>query len=145
MPARPVPPPARRCWRWSASPGRPVPATPGSILGCGNPDGFQGRNLGRQTVLRAELPLSIAGTTITRFCASGLQSIAIAAGRIVAEGVDAMLAGGIETISGIRPGNNLPTDMDPWLVEHKPALYMAMIKFRTENVSLEYLTMGFPC
>ncbi|ABX34038.1 MULTISPECIES: acetyl-CoA C-acyltransferase [Delftia] len=97
------------------------------ILGCGNPDGFQGRNLGRQTVLRAELPLSIAGTTITRFCASGLQSIAIAAGRIVAEGVDAMLAGGIETISGIRPGNNLPTDMDPWLVEHKPALYMAMI------------------
>lgn len=97
------------------------------ILGCGNPDGFQGRNLGRQTVLRAELPLSIAGTTITRFCASGLQSIAIAAGRIVAEGVDAMLAGGVETISGIRPGNNLPTDMDLWLVEHKPALYMAMI------------------
>ena len=97
------------------------------VLGCGNPDGFQGRNLGRQAVLRAELPLSIAGTTITRFCASGLQSIAIAAGRIVAEGVDAMIAGGVETISGIRAGNNLPTDMDPWLVEHKPELYMAMI------------------
>ncbi|QNP60186.1 acetyl-CoA C-acyltransferase [Paenacidovorax monticola] len=97
------------------------------ILGCGSPDGFQGRNLGRQAVLRAGLPLSIAGTTITRYCASGLQSIAVAAGRIVAEGVDAMIAGGVETISGIRPGNNLPTDMDPWLVEHKPALYMAMI------------------
>jgi len=97
------------------------------ILGCGNPDGFQGRNLGRQTVIRAELPLSIAGTTITRFCASGLQSIAIAAGRVVAEGVDAMLAGGVETISGIRPGNNLPTDMDPWLVANKPDLFMAMI------------------
>ncbi|WP_027015070.1 acetyl-CoA C-acyltransferase [Comamonas composti] len=97
------------------------------IMGCGNPDGFQGRNLGRQAVLRAELPLSIAGTTITRYCASGLQSIAIAAGRIVAEGVDAMIAGGVETISGIRAGNNLPTDMDPWLVEHKPELYMAMI------------------
>ncbi|HQQ71562.1 MAG TPA: acetyl-CoA C-acyltransferase [Alicycliphilus sp.] len=97
------------------------------ILGCGNPDGFQGRNLGRQAVLRAELPLSIAGTTITRYCASGLQAIAAATGRIVAEGVDAMLAGGVETISGLRPGNNLPTDMDPWLVEHKPALYMAMI------------------
>ena len=55
------------------------------ILGCGNPDGFQGRNLGRQTVLRAGLPLSVAGTTVTRFCASGLQSIAIAAGRIVAD------------------------------------------------------------
>ena len=97
------------------------------ILGCGNPDGFQGRNLGRQTVLRAELPLSIAGTTITRYCASGLQSIAIAAGRVVAEGVDAMLAGGVETISGIRAGNNLPTDLDPWLVERKPELFMAMI------------------
>ena len=97
------------------------------ILGCGNPDGFQGRNLGRQAVLRAELPLTIAGTTITRYCASGLQAIAAATGRIVAEGVDAMIAGGVETISGLRPGNNLPTDMDPWLVEHKPALYMTMI------------------
>lgn len=97
------------------------------ILGCGNPDGFQGRNLGRQTVIRAQLPLGIAGTTITRYCASGLQSIAIAAGRVVAEGVDAMLAGGVETISGIRAGNNLPTDMDPWLVQHKPELFMAMI------------------
>ncbi|NMM91405.1 acetyl-CoA acetyltransferase [Rhodococcus sp. SRB_17] len=97
------------------------------VLGCGNPDGFQGRNLGRQTVLRAELPLSIAGTTITRYCASGLQSIAMAAGRVVAEGVDAMLAGGVETISGIRAGNNQPTDMDPWLVERKPELFMAMI------------------
>jgi acetyl-CoA C-acetyltransferase len=97
------------------------------VMGCGNPDGFQGRNLGRQTVLRAELPLSIAGTTLTRYCASGLQSIAVAAGRIVAEGVDAMIAGGVETISGMRSGNNLPTDMDPWLVERKPELFMAMI------------------
>ena len=97
------------------------------ILGCGNPDGFQGRNLGRQAVLRAGLPLSIGGATVARYCASGLQSIAMAAGRVVAEGVDVMLAGGIETISGMRPGNNLPTDMDPWLVEHKPDLYMAMI------------------
>lgn len=58
------------------------------ILGCGNPVGFQGRNLGRQAVLRAELPLSIAGTTITRYCASSLPSIALAPGRIVAEGVE---------------------------------------------------------
>ncbi|MCZ2496805.1 acetyl-CoA C-acyltransferase [Xylophilus sp. Kf1] len=97
------------------------------VLGCGNPDGFQGRNLGRQTVLRAGLPLSVAGATVTRYCASGLQAIAIAAGRIVAEGVPAMVAGGVETISGLRPGNNLPTDLDPWLVEHKPDLFMAMI------------------
>ncbi|KQR41475.1 acetyl-CoA C-acyltransferase [Acidovorax sp. Leaf160] len=96
------------------------------ILGCGNPEGMQGRNLGRQTVLRAELPLSIAGTTVTRFCASGLQSIAIAAGRIVAEGVDAMIAGGVESISGAR-ALGTPADLDPWLVERKPELFMAMI------------------
>ena len=97
------------------------------ILGCGNPDGFQGRNLGRQTALRAGLPVTVAGTTVTRFCASGLQAISIAAGRIVAEGVPAMLAGGVETISGARPGINLPSDQDPWLVEHKPELFMQMI------------------
>ncbi|MDA8445854.1 acetyl-CoA C-acyltransferase [Paracidovorax valerianellae] len=96
------------------------------ILGCGNPEGMQGKNLGRQTVLRAELPLSIAGTTVTRFCASGLQAIAIAAGRIVAEGVDAMIAGGVESISGAR-ALGTPADLDPWLVERKPELFMAMI------------------
>ncbi|GKS97406.1 acetyl-CoA C-acyltransferase [Acidovorax sp. SUPP2825] len=96
------------------------------ILGCGNPEGMQGKNLGRQTVLRAELPLSIAGTTVTRFCASGLQALAIAAGRIVAEGVDAMIAGGVESISGAR-ALGTPADLDPWLVERKPELFMAMI------------------
>jgi acetyl-CoA C-acetyltransferase len=97
------------------------------ILGCGYPDGFQGRNLGRQTVLRAGLPIQVAGTTLTRYCASGLQAVAVAAGRIVAEGVPAMIAAGVESISGLRPGNNLPSDLDPWLVQHKPDLYMAMI------------------
>ncbi|GKS75310.1 acetyl-CoA C-acyltransferase [Acidovorax sp. SUPP950] len=96
------------------------------ILGCGNPEGMQGKNLGRQTVLRAELPLSIAGTTVTRFCASGLQALSIAAGRIVAEGVDAMIAGGVESISGAR-ALGTPADLDPWLVECKPELFMAMI------------------
>ncbi|GKS98726.1 acetyl-CoA C-acyltransferase [Acidovorax sp. SUPP3434] len=96
------------------------------ILGCGNPEGMQGKNLGRQTVLRADLPLSIAGTTVTRFCASGLQALSIAAGRIVAEGVDAMIAGGVESISGAR-ALGTPADLDPWLVERKPELFMAMI------------------
>ena len=95
------------------------------IMGCGYPEGITGKNIGRQAVLRAGLPLSVAGTTVNRFCASGLQAIAIAAGRIVAEGVPAMLAGGVESISAIRPG--VPADIDPWLQEHKPALYMAMI------------------
>ncbi len=95
------------------------------VMGCGYPEGITGKNMGRQTALRAGLPLSVAGMVASRFCASGLQSVAIAAGRIVAEGVPAMVAGGVESISAIRPGN--PADIDPWLQEHKPDLYMAMI------------------
>src|SRR3989344_3698512 len=74
-------------------------------MGCGYPEGITGKNIGRQTALRAGLPLSVA--------------------RIVAEGVPAMVAGGVESISAIRAGN--PADIDPWLQEHKPDLYMAMI------------------
>jgi acetyl-CoA C-acetyltransferase len=96
------------------------------ILGCGNPEGPQGKNLARQSVLRAELPLEIGGTTVTRFCASGLQAIAIAAGRIVAEGVDAMVAGGVESISAGR-ALGTDADRDPWLVESRPDLFMTMV------------------
>lgn len=98
------------------------------ILGCGYPEGTTGRNIARQSIVRSELPLSIAGTTVNRFCASGLQAIAMAAGRIVVEGAPAMIAGGIESISGIRTREDGNSGMDPWIVEHKPALYMAMIE-----------------
>ena len=98
------------------------------ILGCGYPEGTTGRNIARQSIVRSELPLSIAGTTVNRFCASGLQAIAMAAGRIVAEGAPAMIAGGIESISGIRTREDGNSGMDPWILEHKPALYMAMIE-----------------
>ncbi|CAG9213355.1 3-ketoacyl-CoA thiolase [Paraburkholderia caribensis] len=98
-----------------------------AILGCGYPEGIMGRNVARQTVIRAGLPLSIAGTTINRFCASGLQAIALAAGRIVVDGAPAMIAGGVESISGIRTREDGETGLDPWIVGHKPELYMAMI------------------
>ncbi|MCG5074092.1 acetyl-CoA C-acyltransferase [Paraburkholderia tagetis] len=98
-----------------------------AVLGCGYPEGITGRNIARQAVVRAGLPLSIAGTTVNRFCASGLQAIAIAAGRIVVDGAPAMIAGGVESISGIRRDQHRASDLDPWLVEHKPALYMEMI------------------
>ena len=99
-----------------------------AILGCGYPEGITGRNIGRQTVIRAGLPLSIGGTTVNRFCASGLQAIAMAAGRIVAEGVPAMIAGGVESISGIKTREDAQLTLDPWIVEHKPALYLSMIE-----------------
>ena len=102
-----------------------------AILGCGYPEGTTGRNVARQSIVRAGLPISIAGTTVNRFCASGLQAIAMAAGRIVVDGAPAMIAGGVESISQIRTRSATDSGdsgMDPWIVEHKPELYMAMIE-----------------
>jgi acetyl-CoA C-acetyltransferase len=99
-----------------------------AILGCGYPEGTTGRNIARQSIVRSELPLSIGGTTVNRFCASGLQAIAMAAGRIVVDGAPAMIAGGVESISGIKTREDGDSGMDPWIVAHKPALYMAMIE-----------------
>jgi len=98
-----------------------------AVLGCGYPEGTTGRNVARQVVIRSGLPTAIAGTTVNRFCASGLQAIAIAAGRIVMDGVPAMIAGGVESISAIRTREDGSTGMDPWIVQHKPQLYMEMI------------------
>jgi acetyl-CoA C-acetyltransferase len=97
------------------------------ILGCGYPEGTTGRNVARQTVIRAGLPIGVAGATVNRFCASGLQAIAIAAGRIVVDGAPAMIAGGVESISQIRSRDDGNSGMDPWIQQHKPELYMAMI------------------
>lgn len=99
-----------------------------AILGCGYPEGTTGRNVARQSIVRAGLPISIAGTTVNRFCASGLQAIAMAAGRIIVEGAPAMIAGGVESISAIRTREDGDTGMDPWIVEHKPELYLSMIQ-----------------
>ena len=100
------------------------------ILGCGYPEGRTGRNVARASVLRAGLPLSIAGATVSRFCASGLQAIATAAGRIVVDGAPVMVAGGLESISGLRrgPGTTVDDGIDPWMAQHKPDLYLPMIE-----------------
>jgi acetyl-CoA C-acetyltransferase/acetyl-CoA acyltransferase len=99
-----------------------------AILGCGYPEGATGRNVARQTVVRAGLPITIPGTTVNRFCASGLQAIAMGAARIVIDGAPAVIAGGVESISQIRTREGADTGMDPWIVEHKPQLYMTMIE-----------------
>jgi len=98
-----------------------------AILGCGYPEGITGRNIARQTVIRSQLPLSISGATVSRFCASGLQAIANAAGQIVSYGAPALVAGGVESISGIRTRDDGKSGLDPWILEHKPTLYMEMI------------------
>jgi len=99
-----------------------------AIIGCGYPEGTTGKNVGRHAVVRARLPISIAGTTVNRFCSSGLQAIAMAAGRVVVDSVPAMIAGGVESISQIRARQDGDEGKDPWMIENKPDIYLPMIE-----------------
>jgi len=95
------------------------------IIGCAFPEGEQGMNLARNIVIRAGLPNSVPGMTINRYCSSGLQSISLAAERIMLGQADVMIAGGVESMSLIpMVGHKLAPN--PWLVEHRPEIYMAM-------------------
>lgn len=96
------------------------------VMGCANPEGATGGNIARQIALRAGLPITASGVTVNRFCSSGLQSVAMAANAITQEGAGPMVAGGVESISMVAP--NSKSVKDPWLEEHKPAVYMAMIE-----------------
>jgi len=97
------------------------------ILGCGYPEGTTGRNVARQTAVRLGLPITIAGATVSRFCASGLNAVAAAASRIICDRVPAMVAGGLESISSIQSRNS-QSGVDPLIAERKPELYMSMIE-----------------
>lgn len=97
-----------------------------SIWGTGYPEHATGGNLGRQAVIRAGLPVSVAGATVNRFCASGLQALAQGAHMIVAEGAKAILVGGVESISLNQPPPR--HSREAWIEQHKPELYMAMIE-----------------
>jgi acetyl-CoA acetyltransferase family protein len=92
------------------------------ILGCGQPHGAAGSNVARVAAIRAGLPVTTAAVTVNRFCNSGLQAIVQAAHMVIHEGVDAAIGGGVESIT-MMERDNTP---NPWIVEHKPALYMAM-------------------
>jgi acetyl-CoA C-acetyltransferase len=98
------------------------------IVGCGLPEGTTGGNVARQIALRAGLPVTTSGTTVNRFCSSGLQAIAMAAHRVVVDRVPVMVAGGIEQISCVQQELNQHMFQDPWLSEHKPAVYMSMLE-----------------
>jgi acetyl-CoA C-acetyltransferase len=98
------------------------------IIGCGLPEGTTGGNVARQIALRAGLPVTTAGHTVNRFCSSGLQSIAMAAHRVIVDRVPVLVAGGIEQISCVQQELNQHMFADPWLVEHRPAVYMSMLE-----------------
>ena len=97
------------------------------ILGCGLPERATGGNIARQAAIRAGLPVTTGGMTVNRFCSSGLQTIAIAAQRIMSGEAEVLVAGGLESISLVQDGR-VPPVPDKWIVEHKPAIYMSMIE-----------------
>ncbi|MCL6576296.1 acetyl-CoA C-acyltransferase [Kyrpidia sp.] len=95
------------------------------IIGCAIPEAEQGMNLGRIVALRAGLPTSVPGVTVNRFCSSGLQTIAMAAERIMAGFADVIVAGGVESMS-LVPMTGHTVRPNPYLVEHYPQVYLSM-------------------
>ena len=98
------------------------------VIGCGFPEGATGHNVARQCALKAGLPVTSAGTTVNRFCSSGLQAISIAAQRVVMDKVPAMVAGGLESVSLIQPNMNTNNYTESGLMESKPEIWMPMIE-----------------
>ena len=107
------------------------------LMGCANPEGATGANIARQVALRAGLPVSVAGVTVNRFCSSGLQTIAMAAQRVIASEGDVYVAGGVESISCVQQEMNHHMLRDMWLARNKPAVYMSMLE-TAETVAKRY-------
>ncbi|WP_339096252.1 acetyl-CoA C-acyltransferase [Deinococcus sp. VB142] len=99
------------------------------IMGSGNPEGATGSNIARQIALRAELPVSVSGVTVNRFCSSGLNTVALAANHVMAGQGDVFVAGGLESISLTQNEHaNKYRLRGEWLMEHKPDIYMSMLE-----------------
>jgi acetyl-CoA C-acetyltransferase len=107
------------------------------LMGCANPEGATGANIARQVALRAGLPITVSGATVNRFCSSGLQTIAMAAQRVVAGEGDVYVAGGVESISCVQQEMNLHMLEDSWLKAHKPEIYWPMLQ-TAEMVAKRY-------
>ncbi len=111
------------------------------ILGCAMPEGATGHNIARQAAIRAGLPVTTAGVTVNRFCSSGLQTIAMAAHRVIVDRVPVVVAGGLESISLVQNEHmNLHRFREAWLEEHKPEIYMSMIETAEVVAKRYYVT-----
>ncbi|HSD44097.1 MAG TPA: acetyl-CoA C-acyltransferase [Burkholderiales bacterium] len=107
------------------------------IMGCANPEGATGWNIARQIAIRAGCPVETAGVTVNRFCSSGLQTIAMAAQRIMTGEGDIYVAGGVESISCVQNEMNKHMFTEDWLMQHKPEIYWPMLQ-TAENVAKRY-------
>jgi acetyl-CoA acyltransferase len=106
------------------------------ILGCAMPEAEQGMNVAKIAAFRAGLPVTTSGMTINRYCASGLQSISLAADRIRGGSAECIVAGGVESMSYVPFGGN-KISVNPWLVENFPGSYMSM-GLTAERVAAHY-------
>ncbi|MCD6041382.1 MAG: acetyl-CoA C-acyltransferase family protein [Burkholderiales bacterium] len=107
------------------------------IIGCANPEGATGWNIARQIAIRAGCPISVPGMTVNRFCSSGLQTIALAAQRIMAGEGEVYVAGGVESISLVQNEMNKHHFQDEWLHRHKSEIYWPMLQ-TAEYVAKRY-------
>ena len=98
------------------------------VFGCGLPEGSTGHNIARTSAVKAGLPVTTSGMTINRYCSSGLQAISTAANRIIVDGADVMVAGGVESISLVQNNLNTKNFVDGWLMDNKPGIYFPMLK-----------------
>ncbi len=107
------------------------------IMGCATPEGATGSNIARQIALMADCPITTSGMTVNRFCSSGLQTIALAAQRIIAGEGDVYVAGGVESISCVQQEANTHMITDPALLKKKPEIYWNMLQ-TAEQVAKRY-------
>ena len=107
------------------------------IVGSGLPEGSTGNNIGRTAALRAGCPVSVAGQTVSRFCASGLDAVASAAKRVIVDGSNVVVAGGVESISLVQNNINMTHYTDEWLLRHTPDIYMPML-YTADDVAKKY-------
>jgi acetyl-CoA C-acetyltransferase len=107
------------------------------VMGCANPEGATGMNIARQIALRAGMPVAVSGMTVNRFCSSGLQTVALAAQRVMTGEAQILVAGGVESISCVQNEMNKHMLEEEWLATHKPAIYWPMLA-TAENVSRRY-------
>ena len=108
------------------NPNMPPEAVEDVIMGCGNPEGAMGHNIGRNAAVQSNLPLSVGGTTVNRYCSSGLQSISMAASQIMAGCYDAVIAGGVEQITMLSGKQNMDGFVNEKLAESHPGIYHPM-------------------
>ncbi|MDB5901012.1 MAG: 3-ketoacyl-CoA thiolase [Ramlibacter sp.] len=107
------------------------------LMGCANPEGATGANIARQIALMADLPITVSGATVNRFCSSGLQTIAMAAQRVIAGEGDVYVAGGVESISCVQQEMNQHMLRDLALEKKKPEIYWSMLQ-TAEQVAKRY-------